>query len=101
MIKVDKDHVSMLMLSEVYSEKNKAEEKIRLSKHRYQTDLLDFEKQLFINDEDFNKYDDYMEWKAYENYLKDIDEKIAEIKSGNIQVAWFFFNCFLLQDTGF
>jgi len=87
MIKVDKDHVSMLMLAEVYSEKNKAEEKIRLFKHRYQTDLLDFEKQLFINDEDFNKYDDYMEWKAYENYLKDIDEKIAEIKSGNIQVA--------------
>lgn len=87
MITVNKDYISMLMLAEAYSEKHEAEEKINLFKKNYQKNLSDFERQVFENQENYKHYDDYMEWKAYENYLKDIETKIVELKSGNFQVA--------------
>ena len=87
MIKVDKEHISMFMLAEAYSEKHKTEEKIRFFKNNYQKELHEFEKYLTEINESFDLYDDYMEWKAYENYLIDLNKKIQELQSGNIQVA--------------
>ena len=87
MIRVDKDHVSKLMLAEAYSEKHKIEERIKIFKKNYQKDFLEFEKNAYESEESFDQYDSYMEWKAYEKYLKELNEKIKEIQSGNIQFA--------------
>ncbi|MDY6825128.1 MAG: hypothetical protein SWH68_15245, partial [Thermodesulfobacteriota bacterium] len=54
---------------------------------KYHQTFSEFEKQLTEDEEDFNHFDDYMEWKAYANYLKELNLKIQELKSGNIRVA--------------
>jgi len=87
MIKVEREHISMLMLAEAYSEKHKTEEKILFFKKKYNKEFNNFEKQVYSEEENFTKYDDYMEWKAYENYLQEINKRIKELQNGNIQVA--------------
>ena len=76
MITVDKNHVSNLMLIEAYSEKHQTEEKINIFKKKYNKNLYEFELQIQNSEqESFELFDDYMEWKAYENYLKEINMK--------------------------
>ena len=38
-------------------------------------------------EENFEKYDDYIEWKAYISQLKDLQQKISDIKSGKLQLS--------------
>ena len=87
MLKINKEHVSKLMLIEAYAEKHKTEERINLFKEKYKLNFSEFEEQVFEKDESFEQYDDLMEWKAYENTLNDIKQRIHELQSGNIQVA--------------
>ena len=88
MITIDKEHITRLMLIEAYSERHKAKEKVKFFEKKYNIGLHDFQLQLKnADEEDFCAFDDYMEWKAYENYLSDIEHRIKELRSGNIQVA--------------
>ncbi len=87
MLKINKEHVSMLMLIEAYAEKHKAEERIDLFKVKYKQNFSEFEKHVYDREESFEQYDDLMEWKAYENALNDIKQRIHELQSGNIQFA--------------
>jgi len=76
MITVGKDHISRLMLIEAYSEKHQAEEKIKLYNSKYNKIFQEFET-LIQNDteEKFEWFDDYMEWKAYQKHLSEINIK--------------------------
>lgn len=87
MITVDKNHISRLMLLEAYSKKHKTQERLNFFERKYHQTFSEFEKQLTEDEEVFNHFDDYMEWKAYANYLKELNLKIQELKSGNIRVA--------------
>ena len=88
MVIVNIKQVSRLMLLEAYAEKHTAEEKIRFFKSKYDLILPELETQLHKSKEEhFAHFDDYMEWKAYENYLEEINERIQELQSGHIQVA--------------
>ena len=88
MITVGKDHVSRLMLIETYSEKHQAEEKLKLYNLKYNKTFQQFETQIQKNaEENFEWFDDYMEWKAYRKYLNEISLKIEELKRANIKVA--------------
>ena len=87
MVMINKDHLSMLVLAEAYAEKHKTEEKIKFFKKKYNKNLVELQSDMSYKKEEFEIYDDIIEWKAYENYLKDIELKIKEMQSGNIQVA--------------
>ncbi|MDA3915411.1 MAG: hypothetical protein PF690_00355 [Deltaproteobacteria bacterium] len=87
MITIDKQHISRLMLLEVYSEKNKTEQRINFFQNKYQKKLHEFEKFMQKTEEKFSYYDDYMEWKAYVKYLTGINKKIEDLRDGNIKVA--------------
>lgn len=88
MVTVDMKQVSRFMLLEAYAEKHTAEEKIKIFKKRYNLTLPEIETQLYkSNEEHFAHFDDYMEWKAYEKYLVEINQRIQELQSGYIQVA--------------
>ena len=88
MVTVDMEQVSRFMLLEAYAEKHTAEEKIKIFKKRYNLTLHELETQLYkSNEEHFAHFDDYMEWKAYEKYLLEINQRIHELQSGYIQVA--------------
>jgi hypothetical protein len=88
MITVDKAYISRMMLLEVYAEKHLSEEKIIFFSRKYQKTFLEFELELHGEDkEDFDRFDDYLEWKAYQHHLDEIKATIKELKSENIRVA--------------
>ena len=88
MVTVDKEHVSRLMLLEAYSEKHQAEEKLRLYKNKYNKEFQAFEAEIQKDTEErFDRFDDYMEWKAYQQHLAEINSRIEELKRADIKVV--------------
>jgi len=87
MTTINKQQVSELILMETYAELHKVQDKIKQYEKKYAIPFEDFEKILNQEAEDFEKYDDYIEWKAYLNQRKDLWQKINDIKNGNYKVA--------------
>lgn len=87
MTTINKQHISELILMEAYADLHKVQDRIAHYEKKYATHFEDFEKIMNQEEEDFEKYDDYIEWKAYLNQLKDLRQKIKDIKSGNYQVS--------------
>jgi len=85
MTTINKQHISELILMETYADLHKVQDRIAQYEKKYATQ--DFEKIMNQEEEDFEKYDDYIEWKACLNQLKDLRQKIKDIKSGNYQVS--------------
>ncbi len=48
-------------------------EKIRLFKEKYKKDFKEFEQEV-LEKEEFEKWDDYLEWKAYEKTLEYLEK---------------------------
>ncbi len=63
------------------------EERIRLFEKKYQISFRNFEIQLFKEEENFEKWDDYMEWKAYLKSFHHLKIKKEQIKNGNYQIS--------------
>ncbi len=67
---------------------HKAKEKVRLYKTKYGLSFDDFEKEVKCNDkEDFTKWNDYMEWKAYEKMLLKFNKEKKDLEVGNYKVS--------------
>jgi hypothetical protein len=63
-------------------------EKLRLFEHKYAQTWDEFAKQVAAApDEDFNQWDDYIEWKAYLKTAKDLAFKIEEVKHGHFEIT--------------
>jgi hypothetical protein len=66
----------------------KVKEKIALYEMKYAGNFIEFEATLKAGtNEDFEKWDDYMEWKAYEKSLISILNTINEISRGHFKIA--------------
>ena len=67
---------------------NIAKDKLALFESKYSSDFISFENKVKNSSkEDFVKWDDYMEWKAfYKSYNKLIEEK-RDFDEGNIRVT--------------
>lgn len=87
MTTINKQQVSELILMESYADLHKVQDKITQYEKKYATQFEHFEKIINQEAEDFEKYDDYIEWKAYFNQRQDLRQKIKDIKSGNYQVS--------------
>jgi hypothetical protein len=88
MLTIDKQEISQLLLLDYMGSLHSAEEQLRLFERKYQTTLEEFSVSLKASDqEDFEAWDDYMEWKAYRRVSEDLSQKIEEIKHGHFKVA--------------
>lgn len=88
MITIDKQDIGNLVLLDYLASLHSAQEKLRLFERKYQTSLDEFSVALKASDqEDFEAWDDYMEWKAYRRVSEDLSQKIEEIKRGHFEVA--------------
>ncbi len=54
-------------------------DKIRSFQRRYGCDLASFEDRLKQLPENFERWDDFMEWKAYADSLSDLESKLKKI----------------------
>ncbi|MBK5930595.1 hypothetical protein [Halochromatium salexigens] len=88
MITVDKQDIGQLLLLDYLASLHKAQEKLRLFECKYQTSLENFSALLKVSDqEDFEAWDDYMEWKAFQHVSNNLKEKIDEIKNGHFELT--------------
>ncbi|MBK5941667.1 hypothetical protein [Halochromatium roseum] len=86
MINIDKQDIGNLLLLDYLASLHSAQEKLRLFERKYQTSLDEFSAALKASDqENFEAWDDGMEWKAYRRVSEDLSQKIEEIKHGHFE----------------
>ncbi|ADB58830.1 hypothetical protein [Archaeoglobus profundus] len=74
---------------EVISQIASVKSKIELFESKYGCKFEEFEKNLKAKqEENFEEWDDYIEWKAYVRTLKELEEKLREIEDAkDIRIA--------------
>lgn len=88
MVILTKKQVGDSVLTYYLSEKQDLEDKLNVLKEKYHTDLQTFEAQLESSSvENFEAWDDLIQWKAYHQFLLEIETKITDIRNGNFQMA--------------
>jgi hypothetical protein len=55
-------------------------ERIRSFERKYEADLKAFEDKMMQQPEDFERWDDFIEWKAYHDCLRDLESKLKKIE---------------------
>jgi len=88
MITIEKSEVADWLLLSHKSEHRKVKEKIDLFVQKYNQAFSDFESEVKnAEEENFGKWDDYIEWKAYQQSYNNLKDKIAEIEKGHFTVS--------------
>ena len=78
-ITVTKDDLLEYEKLKIFSQLTPAKEKIRLFESKYKCSFEQFENKIKEETENFEKWDDYIEWKAYMETIKDLTTKLKEI----------------------
>jgi hypothetical protein len=88
MLVIDKHRVADWMLLSHLAEQRQLHEKILLYEKKYGQTFKEFRNKTNQKEnEDFQEWDDLIEWQAYINFHSHITKTINDIKSGNFQVA--------------
>lgn len=77
------DFYSLTCLYEIHAVK----EKIRLFEKKYGKNFEKFELALKKEKEDFAKWDDFIEWKAYKKTYESLLKQKAQIKNGDYKIS--------------
>lgn len=87
MITISKSNISEWLLLDTYSEMHIAKDKLRFFQKKYSTSFSEFEKKINTERENFEHYDDYIEWKAYTHIMQSVEKKIYDIRNGNVKIS--------------
>ncbi|MCX8027950.1 MAG: hypothetical protein N3A62_08885, partial [Thermodesulfovibrionales bacterium] len=84
---ISKEKVKDMYYANLIYEYHRVSEKIRLFEKKYGMSFYEFESNLKNSDkEDFERWDDYMEWKGYEKVLQGLINEKREIEIGDYTV---------------
>ena len=87
MVIIHKQNIVDMLLMETLAELHQVREKLRFFQEKYRQDFEKFSIEIEEEEENFEHFDDYMEWKAYTQLFGDLKQKIEDLKHGNFQVA--------------
>ena len=88
MITIQKQSVANWLLAEYLATVHTVNEKTRLFERKYGQTWEEFTQTINkATDEDYDRWDDYIEWKAYIKTAQDLSVKIDEVRHGNFEVA--------------
>ena len=87
MITISKENISSVLLMEAYAELYHTREKISFFENKCHLNFKEFDRKIKSKQENFQSYDDYIEWKAYLKLLNDTEQKINDLRNGNFTVA--------------
>lgn len=88
MVIIDKEKAKEMYYANMMCEIHKVTEKIRLFTKKYAMSFVQFEKEVKGSEkEDFEKWDDYMEWKGYENVLQYLIKEKKDLDVGDYKVS--------------
>lgn len=88
MVILTKKQVGDSVLTDYLSKRQDLQEKLGSLEQKYQADLQTFETQLENSSVDnFEAWDDLIQWKAYDQFLSEIETQITDIRNGDFQMA--------------
>jgi len=88
MITIQKQNVANWLLAEYLANSHVVNEKIRLYERKYAKSWDEFSKEIELDtEEDFGRWDDYIEWKACVKTAEDLALKIREVRHGNFKIT--------------
>jgi len=76
---VSKDEIIEYKKLKVISEITLTKEKVSLFENKYRCPIDEFRKSMEESKENFEEWDDYIEWKANIELLKDLENKLTEL----------------------
>ena len=68
------------MMLELISKLVPLKEKIRIFEQQYNTPLDGFSEKIKTADEEFSSWDDYIEWKAYAESVRELEEQLESMR---------------------
>ena len=83
----DKQSVGDLLLLDVLADFHRVTRKLEHLVGKYGGTVAQFERRVESEPESFDRYDDLIEWKAYQAAHDELSEKIEELKHGRFQIA--------------
>jgi hypothetical protein len=85
---VSSDEIKEYEKLKIISQLTPVKEKIRFFENKYGCSFEEFEKRLKEGEENFEEWDDYIEWKAYVESLRDLELRLREINDAkDIRIA--------------
>lgn len=88
MTNLNQSKIKDYYLTEVLYNLHTVESKISLFENKYQAKFEDFSKRINTkNQENFEEWDDYIEWKAYIKSRDELLKQKQDIESGNINIS--------------
>jgi accessory colonization factor AcfC len=78
---ISKDEIIKYIRLKLISEMTLIREKISLFENNYKCSLNEFKNNLFNSKENFEDWDNYIEWKAYVASLDDLNKKLNELEN--------------------
>jgi hypothetical protein len=85
---ISKDEIIEYEKLKVINEITLAKEKISLYEKKYECSIEEFRKKMEASDENFSEWDDYIEWKANFELLKDLENKLIDLDNAiNIKIV--------------
>jgi len=84
---INSDIIKNLYYTNILYEIHTVEDKLSFFNSKYKSSLDKFESDIKNNAEDFEKWDDYMEWKAFYNKYQDLTSQKADIENGNYKLS--------------
>jgi len=87
-LEVSKSEIKEYQKLKIISEMVLLKEHIKLFEQKYGCILKEFEERIKQTAEDFESWDDYLEWKAYQRNFEELKKKIGEIdRAKDIRIA--------------
>lgn len=84
---VSKNEVADLLRLDLMARLREAKEKESLYRRTHQQSFETFKQTVRQGEEDFEQWDDYVEWKAYRKVRRDLEQKIDALRRGDFEVA--------------
>jgi len=87
-IVVTSDEIKEYEKLKIISQLTPIREKIKFFENKYGCSFEEFERRLKEKEEKFGEWDDYIEWRAYIESLRDLERKLKEVENAkDIRVA--------------
>ena len=80
-IDISKQEILEYKKMEVITELTVIREKIRLLEQKYGSDIKKFEQEMKSQEEDFEKWDDFIDWTAYTKIEESLVKKLEELEN--------------------
>ncbi|MBF0319374.1 MAG: hypothetical protein HQL01_06180 [Nitrospirae bacterium] len=74
------------LLLELMADMHVVKDKLGFFENKYHMPYEEFEQSMKNQEENYQHWDDYMEWKAYRHLFEDISRKIRDIKNADFEV---------------